>query len=1068
MIRNVIATCAIAIFTSYSTLGQEKLTPDSALVNGLEFRSIGPAMASGRIADFAINPQNPFEFYVAVASGHIWKTTNNGTTWTPIFDDYGAYAIGCLAIDPDNPNVVWAGTGENNSQRALGYGNGVYKTLDGGKSWKNMGLKTSRQVGKILIDPRNTDVIYVAAEGSVWGPGGDRGVYKSTNGGTNWNRVLEISENTGAYDLEFNPVNPDIIYATVHQRRRRSFSKINGGPESAFYKSINGGKDWKKVNKGLPGVHLGRIGLSVTPADPNIVYAIVEAANGKGGFYKSTDQGESWNRMSDYTSSGQYYTTIYADPKNPLRVYSMDTYSRITEDGGKTWKKLSTKKRHVDDHALWINPKATDHIRIGGDGGVYESFDRGQHWNFTGNLPITQFYRVNVDNTEPFYRVYGGTQDNNTLGGPSQNMFEAGVSNDEWFVTIGGDGFWIAIDPTDPNIVYSEYQYGNAYRYNHKNGETVYIRPQEPKGALTYKWNWDAPMILSPHNSNKLYMAANKVLMSTNRGDSWTEISSDLTAQKDRNDFKVMGKYWSGDAVAKDVSTSQFGTLVSLDESPLKEGLLYSGSDDGVIQVTEDMGQNWTKAGSFPGVPEFTYVSDVFASRFDENVVFASFNNLKSNDFKPYVLMSTDKGKSWKSISSNLPEGSVHTITQDITDPNMLFCGTEFGLFVSFNSGKEWIRIKNGLPDVSVKDIVIQERESDLVLATFGRGFYILHNYNALREINKVNKDEKAHIFSIKDAKLYVPRYDRRDYNGDDFYMVKNQPYGAEISYYLKESIKTEKEKRQKAEKDLFKDRAKIKVNTWEEDRLEKLEEAPYLIFVIKDSEGNIIRKLPAKANKGINRVYWDLSYADIMPVKAKYNKFDPLKEGEDDGGIYVMPGEYKVSLFSSVKGEVKSLTEEVSFNVVGLNSNDFSDENRATTLAFQKEVASLTYDMMQTLQDLTKAEKQIQRAKMANLKSYSLDPEKHKKLIELEQENARLKLAFVGYEAKASREEIPPSAVPLQQRLYFIIRAFMNSSEPVSESQKQALDIVSSEYSDLIESLNSHFEQADNLDPRK
>ena len=1056
----------LTVFTFLTiTIGQSQtyLKPDSALVNGIPLRSIGPAMASGRIADFAVNPDNNFEYYVAVASGHIWKTSNNGTTWKPVFDNYGAYAIGCLAIDPKNPNIVWAGTGENNSQRALGYGNGVYKSLDAGTTWNNMGLKTSRQVGKILIDPRNTDVVYVAAEGSVWGPGGDRGIYKTTDGGKTWNKILEISENTGAHDLDFNPYNPDIIYATVHQRRRTSFTKINGGPESAFYKSTDTGKNWRKITKGLPDTQLGRIGLAVTPANPDFVYAIVEAADDKGGFFRSEDQGESWEKMSDYTSSGQYFTEIYCDPVNPDKIYSMDTYSQVSIDGGKTWKKLSTKKRHVDDHAFWIDPKATSHVRIGGDGGVYESYDDGETWQFTSNLPITQFYRVAVDNSNPFYYVYGGTQDNNTLGGPSQNTTNAGVTNDEWFVTIGGDGFWVAVNQEDPNIVYSEYQYGNAYRYNRLNGEIVYIKPQERKDELTYKWNWDTPLILSHFSNKKLFIAANKVFISEDQGNSWTVISDDLTAQKDRNDFKVMGKYWSSDAVAKDVSTSLYGTIVSLAESPVKEGMIFTGSDDGVIQITEDYGKNWKKISTFPGIPQYTYVSDIMPSRYDENIVYASFNNTKSNDFKPYILMSKDKGKSWISIASGLPEGCIYTLAQDYKDPDMLFCGTEFGLFISFNNGKNWLKISNGLPDIAIRDMVIQERECDLVLATFGRGFYILPDYSELREINQIDTLSQAHIFGIKNAKLYVQRDRRDDSFGDDFYITENMPFGAEFTYYLKNDILTDKETRQKKEAGLFNSGDKIKVNTWEDDRQEKLEEKPYLLFVVEDKDGNTIRKIPADAKKGIHRAYWDLKYPDLMPVKADVSEFDPVKK--QDGGIYALPGDYYVTLYSSKNGELTRLTDKIPFNIESLPISDFGEDERIPTLDFQKHIADLYRESKESDEKLDETKKKIQQLKETNLKYFPFDSAMNITLVQVDHDAADLDFLLNGYTPKASPEEIPPTHVPISQRLSFIVESFVQSSAPVNEAQKRSAGIVEQELADFNSKLEKLLKEIQQLE---
>ena len=610
----------------------------SSTFSGLKWRSIGPAFVSGRIADFAVDPDDFSTYYVAVASGHIWKTTNNGVTFEPIFDNHGVYSIGSLAMDPNNSNVVWAGTGENNHQRALGYGNGVYKTTDGGSSWKNMGLKDSRHIGEILVDPRNSDVVYVAAEGSAWGPNEERGVFKTTDGGLTWEKALFISENTGVANLCFEPGNPDVIYAGAEQRRRRQFSKIGGGPESAFYKTTDAGLTWNKLENGIPGVDKGGMEIVVSATDPDIVYAMFEASNNKGGVFRSTNRGASFQKQNDYYSSGQYYSEFVVDPIDANKLYSLDTRTSVSVDGGKTWNGVGLRNRHVDDHAMWIDPNNTRHFMIGGDGGIYESWDDGTTYIHKTTLPVTQYYRVNVDNSEPFYWVYGGTQDNASMGGPSQNTKSGGVASDEWVVTLGGDGFWQAIDPDNPDIVYSAYQYGNIFRYDKKSGERIKVKPTPRKDELTYRWNWDTPFLLSPHSGTTLYIAANKVFKSTDRGNTWEVISEDITRNEDRNQFPVMGKYWPADAVAKDVSTSQWGTAVALAESTVKEGLIYVGTDDGLIQVTEDGGKNWTKISTFPGVPEYTYVSDIFPSLYNENIVFASFNNIKSDDFKPYLL----------------------------------------------------------------------------------------------------------------------------------------------------------------------------------------------------------------------------------------------------------------------------------------------------------------------------------------------------------------------------------------------------------------------------------------------
>jgi photosystem II stability/assembly factor-like uncharacterized protein len=574
MKRNLVVLLAlILIFTCSPGMAQKKKEaarePEkkekslSSVFSGLSFRSIGPAWASGRISDFAVNPENHSEIYVGVSAGNIWKTVNNGTTWSPIFDNYGAYAIGCLKMDPNNPFVVWAGTGENNHQRQLGYGDGVYKTEDGGASWKNMGLKDSRQIGMIEIDPRNSDVIYVAAEGSIWGPGGERGLYKTTDGGKTWNKVLDISENTGVNNIIMDPRNPDVLYATSEQRRRHVYTKIGGGPESAVYKSKDAGKTWDKVMKGLPSSHIGGMGIAISPANPDVLYIIMEAAGESSGFYRSVNRGASWEKMSTYASSGQYYNEIFCDPKNVDKVFSMETVSKVTLDGGKTWTTVGNNQRHVDDHALWIDPQDTKHLYIGGDGGIYETFDEGKNYIFKSNLPITQFYRVNVDNALPFYNVYGGTQDNNSMGGPSRNINRDGVVNDDWKVTVGGDGFFVVIDPEDENIVYTESQYGNAALWDKKSEEAVSIRPVPRKGEKTYRWFWDTPIVISPHQRERIYMAANMVFRSDNRGRSWEVISEDLTRNEDRNQFKVMDKYWSVDAQSvRRTSRETFGRAV--------------------------------------------------------------------------------------------------------------------------------------------------------------------------------------------------------------------------------------------------------------------------------------------------------------------------------------------------------------------------------------------------------------------------------------------------------------------------------------------------------------------------
>lgn len=1022
----------------------------SSTFNGLKFRNIGPAWNSGRISDFAVNPNNFSEYYVATASGGLWKTTNSGTTWTPIADTIQAYAMGCVTLDPNNPYVVWLGTGENNHQRALGYGTGVYKSIDGGQSWKYMGLKNSRQIGGIVVDPRNSNVIYVAAEGSVWGPGGERGLYKSTDGGNTWNNVLKISEHTGVNNIIFDPRTPDVLYATSEQRRRHVFTKIGGGPESAVYKSTDAGATWEKIMKGLPSVDLGGMGIAISPVNPDVIYLSVEAAEKQGGFFRSTNRGASWEKMSDMNAKGQYFNEIFCDPKNVDKVFLMDVYSKVTLDGGKTWKNIGQSHRHVDDHAMWINPNNTNHYIIGGDGGIYETFDDGANWLFKANLPVTQFYRVNVDNDFPFYNVYGGTQDNQSMGGPSRTISADGIVNSDWFMTNGGDGFWTAIDPTNPNIVYAESQYGGMVRYDKQSGEILDIRPEPTKGEKTYKWYWDTPFFISPHSHTRLYCAAERVFRSDDRGESWQTVSGDLSRGIDPSTFKVMDKYWSVDAVEKNVSTSLYGSIVSLAESPLKENLLYAGTDDGLIQITEDL-RTWRKIENFPGIPEYTFVSDILPSRFDENVVYATFNNHKRDDFKPYILKSNDKGKSWKSISGNLPDnGAVNTIVEEPVNPNLLFVGTEWGVFFTVDGGANWVQLKSGIPTIKVTDIVIQEREKELVLATFGRGFYILDDYSPLRIINKDFLNKEAFIFPIKDALMYIQKAGRYG-QGAAYFKAPNPDYGAVITYYLKEVPKTLKAIRKEKEKELFKKGEYIPQPTVEELRLEADEKPPYLIFTITDEQGNMVRKINSSANAGINRVVWDLRYESHTPVNLKDNKFEPTEKS--NSGLLAMPGKYFVSMSIIVRGEEKKLFGTVEFKANVLNNTTLPAANRQELVEFQKkatELAKTVIGAQRFTDDLIKRTDFIRQA----LNSYSAPFELFDRANKISKELSELQFKFTGSQPPASREEIPPADVPLTYRLETMIYTHYSSTSNVTKNQRVAYDVLFEEIQPVLNKL--------------
>ncbi len=1024
----------------------------SSTFSGLKWRSIGPAFTSGRIADFAVNPCNPKEYYVAVASGHLWKTTNAGITFSPVFDNNGIYSTGVVTMDPGNHNVVWVGTGENNHQRALGYGNGVWKSMDGGKSFKNMGLKESRQIGGIVIDPRNPDIVFVAAEGSVWGPGGERGLYKTKDGGKTWNKVLDISEHTGVNNVVIDPARPDIMYATSEQRRRHVYTKIGGGPESAFYKSTDGGETWRKITKGLPDGEKGGMGLDVSPVNPDYVYLIIEAREDEGGFYRSTDRGESWSKMSDHHSSGQYYNEIYCDPVDEDVVYSVETVSAVTRDGGRTWTTLGLSGRHVDDHALWIDPDDTEHFMIGGDGGIYETYDGGSNYHFKSNLPVTQFYRVMVDNDYPFYNVYGGTQDNNTLGGPSMNTCEAGVTNEDWKAIKGGDGFWVAVDPGNPDIIYCESQYGNMARYDRKSGESVQIRPVPRKDEDTYKWNWDTPLIVSPHSGTRIYTAANKVFRSDDRGNNWKVISDDITAKIDRNTWPVMDHYWSIDAVVKDRSTSLFGMAVSLVESPVQEDLLFVGTDDGVISVTEDAGGQWRQIKSFPGIPANTYVSDIHADRFDADVVYASFNNLKRDDFKPYILKSTDKGQTWTSIANNLPDnGSVLTIEQDFINKDLMFAGTEFGAYFTIDGGKEWVELSSGLPDVAVKDIVIQQRENDLVIATFGRGFYILDDYTPLRNFSKDILEKDAHIFPVKDAKMFV-RTGGKYGQGATLYSSDNPEFGAVFTYCLKEAPKSLKEQRQEKEKDLFKDKKPIPQPGVEELRAEQSQEPAYLLFTIYDQDDNEIRRIIQKPSKGIKRFAWDLSYDSPRQSSENITEFNPF--ARRGGGYFAMPGTYKIGLHLSENGKLSKLIDPVEFKAEALNITSLPAKDRAAVVAFNQEVSRLTISMTSAENSAEFQLKKAHQIKQTLLHMPGAPRDLMDQADKIVQELNEVLFIFNGYSAGASREETPPGPVSLNSRLGAVVYASYASTSDVTQSQKDNLQIIMEELPAVLEKI--------------
>ena len=1021
---------------------------------GLELRSVGPALTSGRIIDIAVDPKNTHRWFVASADGGVWRTVNGGVTFTPVFDAEASHSIGCVAIDPRDPFVVWVGSGENNSQRVVGYGDGVYRSEDGGASWKNMGLKTSEHIGKIVVDPRDSNVVYVAAQGPLWGPGGERGVYKTADGGKTWKASLTISENTGATDIVMDPRDPDVLYAAAYQRRRHVYTLIDGGPESAIYKSVNAGSSWKKVTTGLPKEDMGRIGLAISPAAPDVVYAVIEAANKAGGFFRSSNRGETWEKRGDYVPGGpQYYNEIFADPKNAERLYSMDVWIQVTEDGGKTFHKLGEPSKHPDNHAMWIDPASTDHLVVGCDGGIYETFDRAETWRFFANLPVTQFYRVSVDNATPIYNLFGGTQDNFSLGGPSRTSNIHGVSNSDWFVTEGGDGFQSQIDPEDPNTVYAEAQYGVLTRFDRKTGESLVIQPQARPGEPPLRWNWDSPIIISPHSHTRLYFAAQRVFQSDDRGNTWKPISPDLTRQLDRNRLKVMGRVWPADAVAKNSSTSLYGNIVGLSESPLQEGLLYAATDDGLIQITEDGGGTWRKASAVAGVPEFAYVTRVAASAHDKGTLYASFDNHKNADFKPYLARSTDRGRTWASIAGDLPaRGTVWAVLEDPGQRDLLFAGTEFGLYFTRDGGRKWLKMTGGLPNVAIRDLAVQKREGDLAVATFGRGFYILDDLTPLRLATAAALERDAVLFPVRRPLVLMPSAPLgirgKAFQGESWFTAPNPPFGAVFTYYLKDELKSLRKTRQEKEKDLVKQGKDPDYPTAQDFRAEAREEDPTIVLTVSDPEGHVIRRLKAPVTAGMHRIAWDLRYPPATPTSLKPPVSDPISD--PPSGPMVAPGRYTVTMEKWIQGRATPLSEPQAFEARGASEIPAAD--RVKLLQFERKVAKLQRAVTGAVESMTETRNRITHIKQSLLDTPGNTAAPGTEIRAIDVRLADIEVALKGDAALAAHNE--PTAPSIADRVDSVVNAQWNATSAPTATSEQAYAFAAEAFQGELDKL--------------
>jgi photosystem II stability/assembly factor-like uncharacterized protein len=1036
--------------------------------SGLELRGIGPALMAGRIADIVIDQTDPSTWYVGVGSGGVWKTVNGGTTWTPIFDDEDTYSIGCITIDPNDRNTIWVGTGENVSGRHVAYGAGLYRSRDAGKTWENMGLADSEHIGMIRIDPRDSNVIYVASQGPLWSAGGDRGLFKSTDGGQSWSKILgdglgntEIDDQyTGVSEVHLDPRNPDVLYAVSWQKFRNVAVLLDGGPASGIHKSTDGGATWRELTEGLPEEDKGKIGFAISPQNPDVVYATIELANRTGGFFRSEDGGETWEKRNDYLSGAtgpHYYQEIFASPHKFDRVYQMDQILHVTENGGKDFIATDREKKHVDHHAMAFHPDDEDYLLVGNDGGVYESLDLGETWRFISNMPITQFYKVSVDYDEPFYNVYGGTQDNSSFRGPSRTNNVIGIRNEDWALTLGADGHQSFADPTNPNIVYANWQQGNLTRYDHATGESVYIKPQPAADEEAERVNWDAPILISPHNVERLYHGTYRVWRSDDRGDSWQAVSPDLTRNEERTQQPLMGRRWSFDSLWDLWAMSQYNTVTSLSESPIVEGLLYAGTDDGIVQISEDGGANWRRVDSLPGVPDHFFVNDIKADLHDPDTVYVVVDDHKSGDFSPYILKSENRGRRWTSISGNLPERDIlWRVVQDHVNPNLLFVGAETGVFFTVDGGNQWTRLAGGVPTIAFRDLVIQTRENDLVGATFGRSFYILDDYSPLRSVTTDMLENDTVLFPVRRANRYMPRRPLAcarvgcvDSQGHNYFVAPNPPFGAVFTYYMPDQIRSLKEQRQESEKEPKKNNESVDFPDWDRIGEEQREDAPAIVFTVSDLDGNVIRHIEAPVEAGFHRVAWDLRYPPVDPWKPEEerSKFD------NPSGVLAAPGTYRVAMYKRVDGELTALDQNQQFEVVSVREPTLAGSSQEMRIAFSRQVDEMRRAVSGTLNSIDEIREQLDAIK-ETLQNSTADASLYARANSIQQRAMQLRDRLRTNETRDKFSD--PGLMSVSERLAYATYARRTNAYGPTQTQRETFAIAREVYDEVGAALTA------------
>ncbi|MEM1094587.1 MAG: glycosyl hydrolase, partial [Bacteroidota bacterium] len=917
-------------------------------------------------------------------------------------------------------------------------------------SWTNMGLKASNHISKIIVHPEDSNTLWVAAQGPLWAPGGERGLYMTTDGGETWTKTLGDDEWVGVTDVVIDSRDPDVLYAATWQRHRNVASYMGGGPGSGLHKSTDGGMTWTKLSRGLPGSNMGKIGLAISYHNPDHIFAAIELDRRTGGIYMSADRGMSWTKQSDAVSGAtgpHYYQELYTSPHAEGRLYLMDVRVQTSDDFGKTFRRLNESDKHSDNHAIAFRPDDPNYILMGTDGGIYESFDNAATWKFIDNLPLTQYYKVAVDDAEPFYNVYGGTQDNGSHGGPSRTDNRHGIRNADWFKILGADGHQTATEPGNPNIVYAETQQGGLHRIDRITGEQVAIQPQNQTGEPRERFNWDAPIVVSPHDPATLYFASQRVWKSTNRGDSWTPISGDLTRDQERFELPIMGRVQSWDNAWDLNAMSVYNTITSLAVSPLDASLVYAGTDDGIIQVSEDDGANWRRleVGSIRGIPATAFVNNLYADLHDADVVYAALDNHKYGDLNPYLIKSTDRGRSWTSIASNIPDRTlVWRLVQDHVNPELLFAATEFGIYFTVDGGSEWVMLKGGAPTISFRDITIQRRENDLVAASFGRGFYILDDYSPLRTVSTDMLAEEGHLFQAKDAHLYSPRDVHGGSMGTDYFAADNPPFGAIFTYYLRDGSTTLKGERKKAERAVA-DGQDIPFPGWDALDAEMNEVADQVEVVVSDSQGNVVNRVKGGTSAGMHRVAWNLRHASQGLIEPG--------ERSGNNGFLAVPGTYTATLVRTADGVMTELAGPMSFDVVPLYEDPALDgASPAMIAAFREEMEALQVEFTQFSTTMDEQMDLIEAMQTAHARATNPDAALAAQLHEAREALLAMNQRVGGYASKRGPGE--RNAPTARTRMFMGFRGLGTTYGPTAMHREQ-VELAKTELAAMQTELN-------------